>query len=105
MGDEVLNGHLIGLGGEQGGEPGVADLQTAHVQLVLEDGHVLGILVAYLAALEASQSHFAHALLEGVLSAQVGQVVVGPADGGDSKLNLVGIQHGRFLLYLVKREE
>ena len=94
--DEGLLCHLIGLGGEQGGEPRVADAQAAHLQLVPQHLHILRILVADLAAREAGQRHFAHALLKGVLRAQLGHIIVGPADGCDGQANLFGIQfHGK----------
>ena len=95
--DEVADGDFIGLGGEERGEPGIADLQAADVQLVLEHLHILGILVADFASLEAGERHFAHALFKGVLSAQVGHVIIGPADRGNRQFDFVGIEHIRFL--------
>ena len=81
--DELLLDLGVGLGGEKGGEPGVADGEAAEGEGLVEYRRIPRVLVAHLAAREAREGHLAHALLEGNLAAELGQVVVGPAYGRD----------------------
>ena len=76
---------FVGLGNQEGGEPGIADLDATQIQHGLQNGGILGVLVAHFAAGEASQRHFTDTLLEGVFTAQFGQIVIGPGDGGNAQ--------------------
>ena len=60
---------------------------------MLEGLDILGVFVAYLTALEAAQSHFAHALLKGILCAEIGQVVVRPSYGSYGEVDFFFVKH------------
>ena len=91
--DELGFHFLVGLGDQEAGEPAAGDAHAAQVQVPLQLSGVLGVLVADLAAGEASQSHLADDLTEGVLGAQLGHIIIAPADGGDAKMDFFLIEH------------
>ena len=79
------DGLLIRLGSQVRREPSVANLQPANVQIRLEHRRIGRVFVADLRAGETGQRHLADALLKGIFCAQVGHIVIGPADGGNGQ--------------------
>ena len=98
VGGEVGDLLLHGAGQDEGRIPAAGDTHTAQIQGLLQLGGIAGILVADLAAGKAGQSHLTDDLLEGVFTAQLGHIVVAPADGGDAQRDVFGIKHRKILL-------
>ncbi len=93
VGDKVLNGHFVGFTRQQGREPCIADLQTAHIQLVFQYFRILRVFVTDFRTLETCQRHFADTLFKCVFSTQIGHIIVCPADRGNTQLYFVRIKH------------
>ena len=89
---EVRQILLERLGQQEGREPAAGDPHASEIQLPLQFLGVLGVLVADLAAGEPRQGHLADGLAEGVLRAQLGHVVVAPADGRDAQLHFLRVK-------------
>ena len=86
--DEVFLDLLVRLREEVGAEPCAGDLESAQVKCLLEDSRIFRVLVADLAAREASQSHLADTLFKRVLFAEVRHVVVRPSNRSDAKFDI-----------------
>ncbi len=78
--DELIDGLGFIAISKKGAEPGVADLNAADIKHRFQNSRIARVFTADFAAGKSGQRHFTDCLLESVLFAQIGHVVIGPAD-------------------------